>query len=250
MVGQELHDLKTVCQFSALSRAFVGGPSIRLEKTRPLRPLTTSWLTCESTMAQSSEPSLIDYARYHGLTANYRDLDLNNHITELAGYCSAPEDDADELPDFVPPHCDFIFAEPKFRLNDGELVILASSVQTPSGPDWRAFLPDLHRTQNLKLEEPVLLTDHEHDCETFTIHPGLDLEDYAIRPDEEEETEGDLIWPVELLNAATLWDRKVRHERLQTTKEVMIHLQQSLTDGYTTVVFEQALDASIPRKKV
>jgi hypothetical protein len=180
-----------------------------------------------------SAPSLLDYARYHGLAKEHLALDL-----DLSAYFDTIQD---ELPGslscIAPPIA--LPKETKLRLNISELQLLATDLLPPPQPlpQLDEILPDPHRIHSLKLEIPLLLTDHEEDLLCFTKRPNLNLHDLGVLPERISLPASDL---------AKHQDVKLSQEKLQVSKEDFLYLQRTLRAPYTPEVYEQVIEDALP----
>jgi hypothetical protein len=180
-----------------------------------------------------SAPSLLDYARYHGLAKEHLALDL-----DLSTYFDTTQD---ELPGslscIAPPIA--LPKEPKLRLNTSELQLLATNLLPPPlrPPQLGEILPDRHRIHRLKLEIPLLLTDHEEDLLCFTKRPSLNLHDLGVLPER-------IGFPAS--DFAEHQDVKLSQEKLQASKEDFLYLQHALQAPYTPEVYQQVIEDALP----
>lgn len=135
--------------------------------------------SCIETMSGSS---VREYARYHGLASEHRSDDviqellnvynLNNHNNHNAPTKEPTPPLYPDFSTFTPP-----FEESKLQLGRAGGEFLASCVRPPSfAVQWDKYLPDPHRKRKLKLEVPLLATDHEEDVAAFKrdVRHGLD----------------------------------------------------------------------------
>jgi hypothetical protein len=199
-----------------------------------LIPFTFCHNTSNLTMAPSA-PSLLEYARYHGLAADHLALDLNLNLSAIFDTVQA---DAPDFCSFIAPPVS-LPREGKLRLKKSELQLLAASLQPPPPPSWDEILPDPHRIRNLKLEIPLLQADNEADLQNFSGGLSLDLKDLGVFPDCTDS-------PSKLFDLASNWDAKLSQEKLQATKEDLMYLQHALQDPYTEEGYQQVLKDALP----
>lgn len=199
--------------------------------------------------AKCCDPPLIEYARYHGLAVDHRAYDLLAELPPVTDF-EATQDDFEGLLSFFLPATKDILAEPRFQLNSRERVLLANSIKAPAAPDWKNLLPDHHRIDNLKLEMPLLLADHAADMRSLSGRTTLVHEDLTVPLEaiDEENDEG-LSWPSKYLSLAADWHAKIAREKLSTTKEAMLHLRESIQDGYTPELHEAVLKQALRYEK-
>lgn len=178
---------------------------------------------------QPSEPSVQEYARFHGLTRDH--LEYN----PLQGLC-ASENYLQQLED--PPELFQIDATnatvPAERMlfDAGTASLLASIA--PSSDELKPRFDEVadfetHRFRNLKQELPLLRTDHEWDMQHFVrrIQPNLENEFLPLESVDEEADEG-LVWPTVCHRLPDeLW-QKLRSEKLEVSSEELLYLQQTL----------------------
>jgi hypothetical protein len=179
-----------------------------------------------------SAPSLLDYARYHGVAEDHLALDLG-----LSAYFDTIQD---ELPGslscIAPPIS--LPEEIKLRLNTSELQLLATHLRPPPPPPPPdEMLPDPHRIRSLKLEIPLLLADHEDDLRCFTKRPSLDLHDLGVLPERISSPASDL---------ARHQDVKLSEEKLQASKEDFLYLQHTLQAPYTPEAYQHIVEDALP----
>lgn len=116
-----------------------------------------------------SDSSVLEYARYHGLASDHRPESLiHNLLRDCIHNHHFDFESADEaiLPPLYPDFSSLApsLAEPKPQLSRAGGAFLAASVRPPKfSPQWEKYLPDPHRKRKLKLEIPLLATDHDED---------------------------------------------------------------------------------------
>jgi hypothetical protein len=180
-----------------------------------------------------SVPSLLDYARYHGVANEHLALDL-----DLSACLDTIQDALPgSLSCIAPPIA--LPKETKLRLNTSELQLLATGIRPPPPLPLQLdeILPDPHRIRSLKLEIPLLLTDHEEDLRCFTERPSLNLHDLGVLPERIGSPASDL---------ARYQDVKLSRERLQASKEDFLYLQHTLKAPYTPEVYQQVIEDALP----
>ena len=176
-----------------------------------------------------AQPSLIEYARFHGLADNHLNQDIGRY---LPSNLLPPVEDA-SLPDFKVPCIEELPPETKFRLDSKAASLLASCIKPQRTLSSSDTLFDHHRVKNLKIEEPVLRTDHDNDMRKirFRKPPKASLNLRSIELAEHED--GQLACSPTLIGLAAEWDKKITEEKLQTTREVLKALQDTLRPVYT-----------------
>ncbi|EXJ68732.1 uncharacterized protein A1O5_08526 [Cladophialophora psammophila CBS 110553] len=199
-----------------------------------------------------SAPSVLEYARFHGLAIDHTSEDLVTYISQLP--LRAVEDDQ-QLSDLDFSTFSDKFVEPKLRLSQQATSSLAESVldHYPS-INWSHFLPDRHRVQNLKIEEPLLAGDHQTDVRRFRREAlsHVDTEEFfemcslissASGQDFQDE------WnDIQSGHARRGVEQELEDERCHTTKEALVHLSDSLKDPVSEEMKATILDSFLPMK--
>ena len=193
------------------------------------------------------QPSLLDYARFHGLAIDHLHQDILSYFSSCTFTC-----DEDEIfPEFRLPDLGGLPPEPKFRLNGKAASLLASSIRPPPAPHWSDALSDHHKVKNLKLDLPVLRTDHDTDMEKIRHHKPTKIGAMGLVPIEvDDDRDEGLAWSQETIGLTALWDEKASKERLQTTREVLKALQDTLRPVYTAQMQEVIITEGLAFAKV
>jgi hypothetical protein len=192
-------------------------------------------------------PSLIEYARFHGLADNHLNQDILRCLPSDLLPCS---DDAG-LPEFEVPCVGRLPSEPKFQLDSKAASLLALSIKAPPAPSWSNNLSDHHHVKKLKLEQPALKTDHGNDMRKIHFRKPPKVEALCLVPfDIGEKGSEYLAWPPWLADLAVQWDRRVAEEKLQTTGEVLKALQDTLRPIYTPDMHEAIVTEELAFTKV
>ncbi|KAJ9646043.1 hypothetical protein H2204_000705 [Knufia peltigerae] len=130
-----------------------------------------------------STPSLLEYARFHGLAIDHGQKDPFAYLDALEPECDLVEVDA-ALSDPTFPSYKASIHEPKLQLGRDASQILSESIKDPC-PDisGQYLFPKFHRLKSLKLEEPLLSTDHAFDVWNFkrSAAAGLGLKSLLVQ---------------------------------------------------------------------
>lgn len=195
-------------------------------------------------MSQDVEPSIIDYARFHGL--------IHDHLEEnpLQGL-AAPHDfssQLDDTADLFQIRSDCVKL-PEDRLQvDADTASLLSEIAALAKHRPQPFDVDddfdVHRVRRLKHELPLLRTDPEVDLLRFApkIVPDLEREFLPFETVDEEADEG-FEWPSACHDWPNDYHRKLKAERLVLPKEALIYLHETLRfdlEGGNYEVFDNA----------
>ncbi|KAK2754785.1 hypothetical protein FQN54_006678 [Arachnomyces sp. PD_36] len=185
-------------------------------------------------MAEATEPSILEYARFHGVaSSHYPSSDLLDYIST---------DDLESIPqDLSEEDCDLqstlSSAGTKAKVKENERLeigrdgaILLSSIIKPALPLSRpSYTPShlLHRVRNMKLSLPILRSDHDLDMLAFDSSPiSLDPSELNLPLDKlERENDESLEWPDYCLDfPMQLWEG-ARREKLDCAREVLVFIQ-------------------------
>ncbi|ERF74351.1 hypothetical protein EPUS_02038 [Endocarpon pusillum Z07020] len=184
-----------------------------------------------------AEPSLIEYARFHGLADNHLHQDIGRYLPSnlLLPIANA------SLPEFKLP-CFELPTETKFGLDSKAASLLASCMTTQQALPSHDTLSDHHRVKNLKIEQPVLRTDHDNDMNKMRFwklpKASLNLQCIDSAEHEDEELDNTLT----LTGLAAEWDKKLAEEKLQTTREILKALQDTLRPVYTPEMHDAIME--------
>lgn len=211
-----------------------------------------------------SQPTAVEYARFHGLSIDCTSEDALNYISHLPHLPHLDSENETALPD--PDFSIFIqgaeFQEAKLQLSREGSSFLVESIRDPHPYppgvfNWDRFLPERHRVRKLKVEEPLLATgDHETDVARFRRNPSkpFDLERcldacsvIETTIDENFEDEWD---DIQSNRSSKEVQERLEKEKIQTTKEALVHLSATLRDTLTEEKKEEGLTQLLPRVKV
>lgn len=186
-----------------------------------------------------SGPSVVEYARFHGLAIDHTAEDILTYLSHLSTELRPEENDLSvPEPDFSAFKHDL--QEPKLQLSREASMLLAESIKDPCPViDWDHLLPKRHRIEDLKLEEPLLATDHETDVRSFK-KSALRARDSHILlaqftpnkcfPDNVFEKEWDDIVHGRSLRAVK---EQLKQEKVHTMRESLVRLSKALKHDST-----------------
>ena len=197
--------------------------------------------------SSATEPSLIDYARYHGLAVDHQCRDLKRLLSS-----EVLVDDNDASFQHLMANMEpVILKEEKFRLERKAATKLASCLRPPPFPRCVYGLSDVRLSKKLKLEEPLLSTASDHCARK---HSGPDLLKKKVRDMgqikvNEDEGEG-LQWPLKTSQLSSEWDYKLRHEKLQVSHGTINALQEMLKPPCLEGIDLYHIEGDMPVRKV
>lgn len=201
----------------------------------------------------SSEPAVLDYARFHKLCQHYlydNPLELPTVPTLTGDIDASLRDPAGTEPIAAPPGT---FLQEPLLLDRGAADLLkAVKALEENVVDFDALLDtDYRRVAKLKQEVPILRFNHEQDLREFgniAIAPftGLSFPSEEVNDEEDEGLE----WPSTCFAFLTHFDRIVQDEKLEIPREVLWHLQDALQSKMTVDERSAVLDTHANYEKV
>ena len=180
-------------------------------------------------MSQDVEPTIIEYARFHGLVRDHCEspplerLDLSENLRSSL-------DDPPEL-----FHIDLAKAQlpqERWAVDASAASLLSSIVESAQQPPLYSDEElgiDRHRVRRMKLELPLLRSDHELDVLRFRspIVPDLENEFLPLETVDVEEDEG-IEWPSSYYALPDEFTKKASSEKIEASKDGCLYLQQTL----------------------
>lgn len=194
-------------------------------------------------MAEFTEPSILEYARFHGVaSSSLASSDLADYISPdtLESLESALQDSNDS--DFeikLSTAAEQAKSKQSERLEIGRdgAIFLSSIIKPTVPPPPCAASTARHRVRNMKLDPPILQSDHELDMQAFSRGViSLDPSNLGLSPEQiEEENDEGLEWPAHYMDfPKQVWER-ARAEKLDCTREVLLFIQGVRDAGWDGV---------------
>ena len=179
-------------------------------------------------MSQEEEPSILDYARFYGLISDHLEPHPLRRIATRDTLHSLELADDDGLSPLNFPACGL--PQERLTVDAGAAVMLSSIAalaKVPPGHDDRVI--DTHRIRNLKLELPLLRSDHEIDMLSFgpQLLPDLEHEFLPLEAVNEEADEG-LTWPSICYQLPGKFANNSTSEKLCVSSNALAYLQETL----------------------
>ncbi len=193
-----------------------------------------------SQLSDASDPENTphEYARKSGIVRDYRTFLAEEELEDLQRNAETGISDHSHLPQF-----DF-GPEPKLQERPSGSSVISKEAATllawvsheVSEDDVKdidatvlLMLRPVPSTNKLKLELPLLPTDHETDCRWFARRDNFEikLQDVMLPLDvvDDEKCEG-LTWPARYWNIGPETVERIEKEKLQTTREALSYIQQ------------------------
>ncbi|KAK4942694.1 hypothetical protein LTR10_017643 [Elasticomyces elasticus] len=194
-----------------------------------------------------SGPSVVEYARFHSLAIDHTAEDVLSYLTQLTTDFD-PQKNVPSLPDPDFSAFKHDLQEPKIQLSQEASVLLAESIKDARPViKWDNLLPKRHRIRDLKLEEPLLTTDHDTDVRIFkrSALRARDIDvllaqfasdqcptEDAFRDEWEDIVSGRSLKTVE---------EQLRKEKVHTTREALLRLSEAFRDESSGKEREEAM---------
>lgn len=177
-------------------------------------------------MAQISEPSLLDYARFHGLAHDHRETYPLAGLGQIDHFVGQDENPPEDFP-FDDSNASLPAEKICFEKNAMPLLawIRRSLSEEPSPFDGGTEF-NVHRFGQLRLDPPLLRTDHEWDMIGFghQVVPDLENEFLPLETVDEEADEG-FTWPSKYNSLPDTFFEKCNSETLLVSNEVLVYLR-------------------------
>lgn len=176
--------------------------------------------------------STLEYARSHGLAVDH----LNSDPTATFGHLQATILEDPGLSETLPkelPDSDESFLLERLSITKESAFFLATSISKvypPKAPDpYQTY----RRMKAVRLETPLLPKDlgHNRTAQTNDVENGLTralAQDGGLQLAHDNGPE----WSSEDLNLSSEWTAGIESERIDSTREVLLAIQNSLKDEY------------------
>jgi hypothetical protein len=118
-----------------------------------------------------SSVSVLDYARLHGLSVDQAIVPLISGLKQL------PLDNEDSFLESdrrLVIDCEQLLQDDKLQIDCGAVSLLATCTRPPGEPDWSEITKQARKAKDLRIEVPMLMSNHSKDMRWFTKRPNLD----------------------------------------------------------------------------
>lgn len=184
-------------------------------------------------MSESSEPTIIEYARFHGLIKDHQCINLLTLSSDLDSWPDLLEE-PNESANIESLQASL--ANEKLAISKEAATLLLSCTTAPDIGTWdnEQLLGISTHAYKQKLDVPILLTDHELDVQRFGQRTEPDLASFNLPYEriDEEHDEG-FTWPAEYYVRHEGLDAQCTGEKIGATRDVLFYLQGALEDSYT-----------------
>jgi len=205
-----------------------------------------------------SGPSVLEYARHHGLASDHTSENILDHLHRLPPTPAESDAEGDgRLPDLVPPDIAVDLQEPKLQLSRTGALLLAESIRKPDPAiPWDTMLPDPRRVQKMKMEEPLLASDHDTDVAAFKREAaqGMNttrLVQFCTSTTDVSADYCDNVWDgIESGRYLKEVEEILNAEKVHITKETILDLADALKDTVTQADVDESMKMDILALKV
>ncbi|WEW56849.1 hypothetical protein PRK78_002304 [Emydomyces testavorans] len=192
-------------------------------------------------MASSFEPSMLEYARFHGIAYDHLAIDP---VSSVPPYASIrPEKPFQESKECFPLDLDGLRElihkkhKEKLSISKAGAAFLTSVIRPHSSHvEWGSKLDEMisnyRRIMDIRQELPILRTDHEHDMHVFRGMLSLDkMEvDLPLEQINDENDEG-FVFPSYVRDLPIQIHDQISKEKLDCTREVLLFMHEARTAG-------------------
>lgn len=211
--------------------------------------LVRSIFSASIVMSQAVEPSLIDYARFYGLAVNHLEVDPLVDLPVLKDVHIELEDGPQI---FKIDSTNGKAPEERLIIGRGEVLLLGSlNAASDHTLSFEGIELDPHRFRNMKLELPMLRTDHEANMQDFArpLLPDLAHEHLPLENVDDEADEG-LSWPSECASLPDVYYAECKAEKLDVSLDILHHVRNVLYYDRVAVEDLSFELEELPRRKV
>ena len=200
-------------------------------------------------MSETLEPSLVDYARFYGLAVNHLE---NDPLVDPP----VPRDIHVELEDgpqlFKIDNTNGKVPQERLAIGRDEALLLGSlNAASEHTLSFEGVVLDPHRVRNMKLELPMLRTDHEADIQDFArpVLPDLAHEHLPLEIVDDDADEG-LSWPMECASLPDIFYAKCKAEKLDVSLGILDYVRDAVYHDRAAVTDLGFELEELPRRKV
>ncbi|KAJ9195164.1 hypothetical protein DTO164E3_6925 [Paecilomyces variotii] len=188
-------------------------------------------------MADYRGPSLLDYARFHGIAIDHQTITPLDQVPQPHESINDTLADPPDVPSIDPSKFHSTLEQElrseKLEIPKDAARLLSSVVQAASRKsidiDWNSSLPDRHRIRKLKLDLPLLKRDFDLSTSPAARAGRIALDPVQLQlPREEVEDEHDegLVFPKQYFDLSDKVWKEVSTERLDCSREDLELLQK------------------------
>ena len=200
--------------------------------TSHVAPNRVTASTMDGDDQEYTEPSIIEYARFHGLARDHLSVNplCSGHIPLL--HTLEFLDSREPNGSFSQDHLPAFALNEQTSLDEDAQSLLAKATSGPTGTGNRVEdTADHRRIKKLKLELPITRTDHDLDMRDFALQyePDLSRLNFPMVQVDEENDEG-MTWPSYVYDFVNRSNYSQLFEKLSATKDDLLYLQAICRD--------------------
>ena len=196
---------------------------------------------------------MIRYARYYGLHEYQREENLINIVAQILPTQDIQASAVDFEGAPVPDVSKISYCNEKLELPKGSALFLQDVLASVAEPAQGHSLDGHKRYKHLRLELPMLRTDHELDVVDFMNdrHIYCCLEDVPKQKyNVDEEADEGLTWPKRYQNLSKILNQQLRSERLEISSKSLGLLASVMDSSNGQSNGDVALDEDIKYRRV
>jgi len=179
------------------------------------------------------EPSVLEYARYHGLSYDPAHDDDDEFDLKIIAAASSVIDNDDANGTTIDLVVDTGLLDEKLILDSDARAVLAAIIQSQQPSEVYPFELDIRRTRYVRLEEPLLFTDNEYEVKQYLTAKIAAQTELEIDLDKlpnlftiNEETDESLAWPKKYHTLAAEYPKRIADEKIRVPKAAALYLHQ------------------------
>lgn len=190
-----------------------------------------SLITIAMPTATTNIPLVLRYARQYELCYDFRRDDVLHKLDQVVLLDEGRE--LPDLPHFISPYVEPP-AEGQIQISQRASELLIPATTRPSKPSWADLFRHHRQRHTLKVEQPLLLTDHARDTKRFLPKQRLEVGHIAFSLEllDHEKDEGPT-WPTYIRDLRAQWDEEISQNKLPTSKETLRFLIRVSEDRWT-----------------
>ena len=176
-------------------------------------------------MDEEQELSILEYARYHGITSDHWSKHpLDAFLASDNNICIPDDAHLFQISSDV-----WHRPSEKITASKDDLVYLSSIIKRPDRMAWDEIpdRPNPNRARELKLDLPLLSTDPEEDLRHFVRQAKPNFK--ALRKESlatDMEMDGKPPWPLDLPSLPSKVMGSIESERISSTRDSLLYLQK------------------------
>ena len=200
--------------------------------------------------ADDEEPSVLEYARFHGISRDYTQEPSLEHL-ELPSFEDL-QSDLGNITDDFPTSSVPDYTKERLRVTKEAAKRIQDGRSPPEPPDLESYFEDnRHRVARLKEELPLLRTDPDEDMRHFgnTDIPSFRKLKIPLEVVDTEKGES-LEWPSRYRHYPAAFTSRLNHEKIKICREAGVLLHEIMRGNFTKADVGELLDNNSSYKRV